>query len=75
MNLVPDWGEAISEDDARATLRRAGMPGDRIERLVRFYRVVGEGRAAVCSTHLRDVIGRPAIRFAVFVRDHREAWS
>jgi CheY-like chemotaxis protein len=67
--------EPISEHDAEGMLRQAGMPPDRIARLLRFYCVVRDGPAAVRSTHIRDVLGRPPTPFASFVRHHGEAWS
>ncbi len=64
----------IDESQASAMLARVGFAADRIERLMRFYRVVRSGACAAVSTSVADVLGKPAIGFAKFARDHAPLW-
>ncbi len=67
--------DALDEATAAHELAAAGFPAARIERLARFYRLVRSGACARVSSDVRDVLGRPALTFAEFARDHRSAWS
>jgi uncharacterized protein YbjT (DUF2867 family) len=65
----------LSEDQARAALGAAGLAADRIERLVRFYRLVRSGACSPVSPDVGAVLGRAPIAFADFVRDHATMWK
>ena len=65
----------LEEEDARENLVRAGMPEDRIERLVRFYRLVRGGAASPVSPSVRETLGRPALAFEDFARAHAAVWK
>jgi uncharacterized protein YbjT (DUF2867 family) len=67
--------DALDEATAAHELAAAGFPTARIERLARFYRLVRSGACAPVSPDVRSVLGRPALTFAQFARDHRSAWS
>jgi uncharacterized protein YbjT (DUF2867 family) len=64
----------LEEDAAREKLRRAGLPEDRIERLVRFYRLVRAGEASSVSPSVRETLGRPATEFEDFTQRHAALW-
>jgi len=66
--------EAITEDEARRVLSRAGFPPPWVERLVGFYRLVREGLAAPTSPVVRELLGRRARTFAAFAREHAAMW-
>lgn len=64
----------LGEEEARAMLGHAGFSHDRIERVIRFYRLVRSGAATATSPDVPGVLGRPARTFAGFARDHAAAW-
>jgi hypothetical protein len=67
--------DALDEATAAHELAAGGFPTARIQRLARFYRLVRSGACASVSSDVRNVLGRPALTFAQFARDHRSAWS
>lgn len=66
--------QALDEDSARAAIRAAGLGPDRVERLVRFYRLVRDGYSAPVTRDVEAVLGRPAIPFVRFAEEHVAAW-
>jgi uncharacterized protein YbjT (DUF2867 family) len=66
---------AIGEDVARHALETAGLSQERVERLVRFYRLVRQGLCAPVSPHVEALLRRPPTSFETFARDHAESWS
>lgn len=65
----------IEEGEARQVMTAAGLGGDRVERLLRFYRLVRAGACAPVSPAVRDVLGRPPIPFDHFVHDYAPCWG
>ena len=64
----------ISEDAARTAIEGAGLPPQRAERLIGFYRLVRQGFCAPVSADVQTVLGRPPVSFAQFARDHAACW-
>ncbi len=64
----------ISEDAARTAIEGAGLPPQRAERLIGFYRLVRQGFCAPVSADVQTVLGRPPVSFAQFARDHAARW-
>ncbi|MFO0744465.1 MAG: NAD(P)H-binding protein [Myxococcota bacterium] len=65
---------ALDEAQAAAALGAAGFPPSRVERLLRFYRVVRSGAAATVSPDVERVLGRAPTAFRDFARRHASAW-
>ncbi len=65
----------ISEEDAARALGAAGLPLQRIERLMGFYRLVRQGFSAPVSPDIEAVLGRPPRSFTGFAGDHADRWS
>jgi len=65
---------AIDDDSARAALAGFGLPPSRIDRLLAFYRLVRAGACEPVSPAVPALLGRPAIPFAAFARDHAGVW-
>jgi len=65
----------LEEEDAREKLRRVGLPDERIERLIRFYRLVRAGEASSVSPSVREILGRPATPFEDFAQRHAALWT
>ncbi len=66
---------AIGEDEARSVIRAAGLSPERAERLIQFYRFVREGFCSPVSADVRTVLGRPALTFTQFAREHAPVWA
>jgi len=66
----------LALDEARATamLAATGFSQARIDRLVRFYRLVRSGLAAPVSDDVARVLGRPASALKVVAERHADAW-
>ncbi len=64
----------ISEDAARRAIEGAGLPPERAERLVGFYRLVRHGFCTPVSPDVQTVLGRPPISFARFAKDSAACW-
>ena len=64
----------LTEAQARGAMAGAGLPPERVERLIGFYRLVREGWCAPVSTAVRDVLGRLATPFSDFARDYASVW-
>lgn len=64
----------IDEDRARRVMAEGGLGPDRAERLIRFYRLVREGRAAPVTGDVTSVLGRPPVSLTRFARDHSKSW-
>src|SRR5437762_5155230 len=64
----------ISEDAARRAIEGAGLPPERAERLVGFYRLVRHGFCTPVSPDVHTVLGRPPISFARFAKDSAACW-
>lgn len=65
---------AISEAQAAAAMREAGMPEPMVEAMSSLNRAIAAGQVAGVTDDLPRLLGRPATRWADFVRDHRAAW-
>jgi uncharacterized protein YbjT (DUF2867 family) len=64
----------LSEEVACAALIRAGVAGDLIERWKNFYQKVRQGLCAPVTHDVESVLGRPAIAFERYAKDHAAAW-
>lgn len=64
----------LDEEQARRVIVEGGLGPDRAERLIRFYRLVREGRAAPVTGDVASVLGRPPVPLSRFARDYAEAW-
>ena len=64
----------IEEERARRVIADGGLGPERAERLIRFYRLVREGRAAPVTDDVALVLGRHPISLARFARDHAHRW-
>src|ERR1035437_4716440 len=65
----------ISENIARETLLKAGIPIDLIERWTDFYRKVRQGLCSPISTDVESVLGRSPILFDQYAKDHAASWQ
>ncbi len=64
----------LEEDDARERLGQVGLSDERIERLIRFYRLVRVGEASSVSPSVREILNRPATPFEDFAQRHAALW-
>ena len=64
----------LSEEVACATLNKAGVAGNLIERWINFYRIVRQGLCASVTHDVESVLGRPTIAFEEYAKDHAAAW-
>lgn len=60
----------MSDDEARAALASAGVPGFAAEALVEVSRVYRDGGAEQVTSTVRDLTGSDPVDFERFVRDH-----
>jgi uncharacterized protein YbjT (DUF2867 family) len=67
--LVP-----ISEDQAMAGMRQAGMPEPMVLAMSSLNRVIAAGWVAEVTEVVPHLLGRPATAWADFVAEHRNAW-
>ena len=65
----------ISDDDARAGMKAAGLPDFYAEYLLDLDHFYGGGAGAPVTSTVRDLTGRDATSFETFVREHREAFG
>ena len=65
---------ALTEDEARADLKAAGLPSENVERLIEFYRLVRMGAAASVSPCVQHILGRPPRSFADFAAQRAGDW-
>jgi len=65
----------VSEETTRRSLRAAGFPGARIERLIGFYRLVREGFCEPVSGDIALVLERTPTSFATFAEDSAASWK
>lgn len=66
--------EPIEESEVAPMLAPAGFSPARIERFLRFYRLVREGAAGLVSEDVPRILGRPATRFRDFALRERACW-
>ncbi|MET0340109.1 MAG: NAD(P)H-binding protein [Polyangiales bacterium] len=66
--------EPIEESEVAPMLAPAGFTEARIERFLRFYRLVREGAAGLLSEDVPRILGRPATRFRDFALRERASW-
>ena len=64
----------ISENIARETLMKGGIPTDLIERWSEFYRKVRQGLCSPISTDVESVLGRLPILFDQYSNDYAASW-
>ena len=64
----------ISENVARASLTKGGIPTDLIERWTDFYRKVRQGLCSTISTDIESVLGRSPILFDQYANDYAASW-
>ena len=64
----------ITENIARETLMKRGIPTDLIERWTDFYRKVRQGLCSPISTDVESVLGRSPILFDQYANDYTAAW-
>jgi len=62
------------EHAVRATLLAAHMPPPVVAGVLELHAIGKAGRTARASSALADLLGRPAISFARFARDHASTW-
>jgi uncharacterized protein YbjT (DUF2867 family) len=67
--LVP-----ISEDQAMAGMRQAGMPEPMVLAMSSLNRVIAAGWVAEVTEDVPRLLGRSATAWADFVAEHRNAW-
>lgn len=67
--------QSVDETAFSALLRQLGLEPARVERLLRFYRVVREGAASAISSDVSAVLGRPARSFREFAQAACAAWT
>jgi uncharacterized protein YbjT (DUF2867 family) len=66
--------EPISDEETRKALGAAGMPPQRIERLLGFYALVRAGLCETVSANIERVLGRPAATFEDFASREAPTW-
>ena len=66
--------DPIDERELGPMLSPFGFDAARIERLVRFYRLVREGAASLVSEDVPRILGRPATSFRDFALRERASW-
>lgn len=64
----------VAVDDAALRASLAGAPPALVELLSNLYVAVRAGYTAGLTTTVAEVLGRPAIPFAAYARDHAAAW-
>jgi len=64
----------ISEDIARASLSKGGVPTELIERWTDFYRKVRQGDCSPVSAAVEILLGRSPILFDQYVKDYEASW-
>jgi uncharacterized protein YbjT (DUF2867 family) len=64
----------ITENIARETLMKRGIPTDLIERWSDFYRKVRQRFCSPISTDVESVLGRSPILFDQYANDYTAAW-
>lgn len=62
----------ISLEEARAQMINQGLPAGLIETFLEYDRAQAEGRADFVTTHIRDILGKPARSLSDFVTDYRQ---
>ena len=65
----------VSDDDARQSMKAAGMPEWLIEALIELIQNKRAGYAQAISTEVEPLLGRKPIAFEQFARDHVEAFK
>jgi uncharacterized protein YbjT (DUF2867 family) len=65
---------ALSDEEARATLARTGMPLAMIDALVTLWREVREGQVAVVTGDVERIAGREPIGFRRWAEDNAAAF-
>jgi uncharacterized protein YbjT (DUF2867 family) len=65
---------STSDEETLAALGRAGLPPERVERVLGFYRMVRQGLCEPVSPDVASILGRPPRSFAEFARDHAALW-
>jgi uncharacterized protein YbjT (DUF2867 family) len=66
--------EPASDDDLRGWLGDAGWPADQAETFVRLFASIRAGDRAAVTPEAERLLGRAAVRFEEFARDHAGAW-
>lgn len=66
--------QPVTDEQFRAAVRPYLTPSY-LELLSHLYAIVRDGHTAVTTDTVRQVLGRPPIAFAQFVRDHRATWA
>lgn len=64
----------ITEDVARASLVKAGVPDDLIERWADFHNKVRQGFCAPVSAEVENILGRDPISFDQYANDYVGSW-
>jgi uncharacterized protein YbjT (DUF2867 family) len=65
----------LSEEIACTALTKAGVPDGLIERWKNFYRKVRQGLCATVTPDVESILGRPAITFERYAKDHAASWK
>ena len=65
----------ITDQTARKEMERAGMPVFLIDALLPFAAFVRSGKAAEVFPTVREVTGRPPLRFLDWAREHAESFQ
>ncbi|RPE64508.1 uncharacterized protein YbjT (DUF2867 family) [Tibeticola sediminis] len=69
VTLVP-----ISEDQAMAGMRQAGMPEPLVQAMSSLNRIIAAGWVAEVTDDVPRLLGRPATAWPDFVAEHRSVW-
>jgi uncharacterized protein YbjT (DUF2867 family) len=65
----------VSEDDYRKTLLATGMTEGAAEMALNLYRLMRNGGTTAVSRDVPDVLGREAISFEQYTKDHADSWK
>ena len=64
----------VSDDDARQSMKAAGMPEWLVEALIELIQIKRAGHSETVSSDIEPIIGRPLISFEQFAQDYVEAF-
>jgi (4-alkanoyl-5-oxo-2,5-dihydrofuran-3-yl)methyl phosphate reductase len=65
----------VSDEAAADSFRKHGLPGEVVEALLPFGKIVREGRASAVSPAVRNVTGRDPLTYAAWVKEYAAAFQ